>query len=63
MSPKKSWRDRFAGYPHLPNVKEIPLLMRKRHGEDTIATPSPREVEEAMCGVPEGRLATASRRK
>ncbi|MBJ2158352.1 MGMT family protein [Variovorax sp. IB41] len=58
MSTKKSWRDRLASYPHLPNVKEIPLAMRKRHGEGTIATPSPREVEEAMRGVPEGRLAT-----
>ena len=55
---KKSWRDRLASYPHLPNVKEIPAPMRKRHGEGTIATPSPREVEEAMRGVPEGRLAT-----
>ncbi|MGJ7602980.1 6-O-methylguanine DNA methyltransferase [Variovorax sp. LT1R20] len=58
MSMKKSWRDRLASYPHLPNVKEIPAPMRKRHGEGTIATPSPREVEEAMRGVPEGRLAT-----
>lgn len=55
---KKSWRDRLASYPHLPNVKEIPPPMRKRHGEGTIATPSPREVEAAMHGVPEGRLAT-----
>ena len=55
---KKSWRDRLASYPHLPNVKEIPPPMRKHHGEGTIATPSPREVEEAMRGVPEGRLAT-----
>ena len=58
MSIKKSWRDRLASYPHLPNVKEIPPPMRKRHGEGTIATPSPREVEDAMRGVPEGRLAT-----
>jgi len=58
MSTKKSWRDRLAGYPHLPNVKEIPPPLRKRHGEATIATPSPREVEEAMREIPEGRLAT-----
>ncbi|QSI34308.1 6-O-methylguanine DNA methyltransferase [Variovorax sp. RKNM96] len=55
---KKSWRERLASYPHLPNVKEIPAPMRKRHGEGTIATPSPREVEEAMRDIPEGRLAT-----
>jgi alkylated DNA nucleotide flippase Atl1 len=58
MSPKKSWRDRLASYPHLPNVKEIPAAMRSRRGEGTIATPSPREVEAAMRSIPEGRLAT-----
>lgn len=58
MSPKKSWRDRLAGYPHLPDVKEIPLAMRPKHGEGTIATPSPREVEAAMRSISEGRLAT-----
>ncbi|PLC03508.1 6-O-methylguanine DNA methyltransferase [Variovorax sp. RO1] len=58
MSTRKGWRDRLAGYPNLPNVKAIPPAMRARHGEGTIATPSPAEVEEAMRGVPEGRLAT-----
>lgn len=58
MSPKKSWRDRLASYPHLPNVKEIPAAMRARHGRGTIATPSPQEVEAAMRSIPEGRLAT-----
>ncbi|RIX74671.1 MGMT family protein [Acidovorax cavernicola] len=58
MSTRKGWRDRLAGYPNLPNVKAIPPAMRARHGEGTIATPSPGEVEEAMRGVPEGRLAT-----
>jgi alkylated DNA nucleotide flippase Atl1 len=55
---KKSWQDRLASYPHLPSVKAIPAAMRARRGEGTIATPSPREVEAAMRGVPEGRLAT-----
>lgn len=58
MSTRKGWRDRLAGYPNLPNVKAIPPAMRARHGEGTIATPSPAEVEEAMRGVPEGLLAT-----
>ncbi len=58
MSTKKSWLDRLASYPHLPNVKEIPPAMRARRGEGTIATPSPREVEDAMRSIPEGRLAT-----
>lgn len=54
----KTWRDRLGSYPHLPNVKEIPEALRARRGEGTIATPSPAEVEDAMRGVPEGRLAT-----
>lgn len=54
----KSWRDKLAGYKSLPSVKPIPPAMRKSRGEGTIATPSPREVEEAMRGVPAGRLAT-----
>ncbi|MBU1361067.1 MAG: MGMT family protein [Gammaproteobacteria bacterium] len=55
---KKSWASRLASYPHLPSVKPIPEAMRARRGIGTIATPSPQEVEAAMRGVPEGRLAT-----
>ena len=57
-SVMKSWRDKLASYPHLASVKPIPEAMRARRGEGTIATPSPREVDEAMRKVPEGRLAT-----
>lgn len=58
MKQKKTWRDRLDGFPQLPTVKEIPQAMRARRGQGTIATPSPREVDEAMRKVPEGRLAT-----
>lgn len=54
----KSWRDKLAGYPKLPEVKAIAERMQLRHGPGTIVTPSPREVDEAMKRVPEGRLAT-----
>jgi len=54
----KSWRERLAGYPKLPDVKPIPERMQQRHGPGTIVTPSPREVDEAMKRVPEGRLVT-----
>lgn len=56
--PAKTWQQRLASYPHLPEVKPIPPAMRARRGDGTIATPSPQEVEAAMRGVPEGRLAT-----
>ena len=55
---KKSWREKIAGYPRLPEVKPIPERMQARNGEGTILIPSPKEVEEAMRRVPEGRLAT-----
>jgi len=55
---KKSWREKLAGYPRLPEVKPIPERMQARHGQGTIVLPSPAEVEEAMRQVPEGRLAT-----
>jgi len=54
----KSWREKLAGYPRLPEIKPIPQRMEPRHGPGTIVTPSPREVDEAMKRVPEGRLAT-----
>lgn len=55
---KRSWRDRLHADSGLPEVKPIPERMRARHGEGTIVIPSPREVDEAMKRVPEGRLAT-----
>ena len=55
---KKSWREKLAGYSRLPEVKPIPPAMQRRRGPGTIVTPSPREVEEAMRRVPEGRLVT-----
>ncbi|MDM0023118.1 MGMT family protein [Variovorax saccharolyticus] len=55
---RKSWREKLSGYPRLPEVKPIPPAMQRRHGPGTIVTPSPREVEEAMRRVPEGRLVT-----
>ncbi|WP_076998751.1 MGMT family protein [Variovorax sp. KK3] len=54
----KDWRARLAGYPRLPEVKPIPDRMQARHGTGTILITSPREVDEAMRRVPEGRLAT-----
>jgi alkylated DNA nucleotide flippase Atl1 len=54
----KSWREKLAGYPNLPQVKPIPERMQRREGPGTIVTPSPREVDEAMKRVPEGRLVT-----
>lgn len=55
---RKSWREKLDGYSKLPEVKPIPGHMQARHGEGTIVIPSPREVEDAMRRIPEGRLAT-----
>ncbi len=50
----KSWRERLAGFPLLPNVKPIPERMQGHFGCGTIVTPSPREVDAAMRRVPGG---------
>jgi hypothetical protein len=58
MKAKKSWREKLALDKNLPVVKPIPPRMIKRHGDGTIAIPSPREVDEIMASVPKRKLIT-----
>ena len=55
---RKTWAERMAGYPRLPQVKPVPAALRARRGDGTIAIPSPQEVDAAMRDVPTERLAT-----
>jgi hypothetical protein len=55
---KKSWREKLADDRGLPKVEEIPGGMVSRWGPGTICIPAPREVDEVMRGVPQGRLIT-----
>ena len=55
---KKSWQEKLADDKGLPKVVEITDKMSKRWGTGTVVIPAPREVDEIMKGVPEGRVIT-----
>jgi alkylated DNA nucleotide flippase Atl1 len=60
VKTKKTWQEKLANDHGLPEVKPIPERMRKRAGPGTIVIPAPREVDELMRGVPNGRVTTIS---
>ena len=55
---KKTWHEKLADDKDLPRVVEITDKMSKRWGEGTVVIPAPREVNEIMSRVPEGKLVT-----
>lgn len=55
---RKSWREKLADDKGLPQVQEITDEMSKRWGIGTVVIPAPREVDEIMKRVPEGKLIT-----
>ncbi len=55
---RKSWREKLADSKDLPKVEEITGKMSKRWGTGTVVIPAPREVDEIMRNVPEGKLIT-----
>jgi len=58
MAAKKSWREKLADSKDLPRVVEINERMSKRWGTGTVVIPAPKEVDEIMRRVPEGKLIT-----
>lgn len=58
MAERKTWRERLAGFKHLPQVKPIPEAMQAKHGQGSIVIPSPQEVDAIMQKIPETRLVT-----
>lgn len=59
MSKKrKSWQEKLADSKDLPRVEEITEKMSKRWGTGTFVIPAPKEVDEIMAQVPEGKLIT-----
>lgn len=48
----------MASEKGLPRVEKIPENLSKKWGSGTVAIPSPREVEEIMKKVPEGKVIT-----
>jgi len=55
---KKSWTEKLNDDKDLPRVIEITENMRSTWGTGTCVIPAPREVNEIMCSVPQGRLIT-----
>jgi len=55
---KKSWREKLADDKDLPKVIKIDERLSKRWGTGTCVIPAPREVDELMKKVPQGKLAT-----
>jgi alkylated DNA nucleotide flippase Atl1 len=55
---RKSWREKLADDKGLPRVERITEKMSKKWGTGTVAIPSPKEVDEIMRKVPEGKVIT-----
>ena len=55
---KKSWREKLSDDKGMPQVVEITGKMSTRWGTGTVVIPAPREVDEIMRSVPEGKLIT-----
>jgi len=58
MVRKKSWSEKLADSKDLPRVEPINAKMSTRWGTGTIVIPAPKEVDEIMRKVPEGRVTT-----
>ena len=55
---RKSWQEKLADSKDLPKVEKITDKMSKRWGTGTVVIPAPKEVDEIMKKVPEGKLIT-----
>ena len=55
---RKTWQEKLADDKDLPKVVEITDKMSKRWGTGTLVIPAPREVDEIMGKVPEGKVIT-----
>ena len=58
--PRKSWQEKLADDKDLPRVVEITGRMSTRWGTGTVVIPAPKEVDEIMRQVPEGKLITVN---
>ncbi len=55
---RKTWQEKLADDKDFPRVVEITDKMSKRWGTGTLVIPAPREVDEIMGKVPNGKLIT-----
>jgi alkylated DNA nucleotide flippase Atl1 len=60
MPKRKTWTEKLNDDKGLPRVEKITDKMSRRWGSGTVVIPAPREVDELMRNVPEGKLVTIS---
>ena len=53
---RKSWQEKLADSKGLPKVQKITGKMSRRWGTGTVVIPAPKEVDEMMRKVLEGKL-------
>jgi alkylated DNA nucleotide flippase Atl1 len=58
LRARKSWQEKLADSKDLPKVEKITDKMSKRWGTGMVVIPAPKEVDEIMKKVPEGKLIT-----
>jgi len=58
---RKSWQEKLADSKDLPKVEKITDKMSTRWGTGTVVIPAPKEVDEIMKKVPEGKLITINK--
>lgn len=58
MPKKKSWSEKLEDSKDLPKVQKITGKMSKRWGLGTVVIPAPKEVDEIMKRIPQGKIIT-----
>jgi len=58
MARRKSWCEKLEDSKDLPRVERITEKMSTKWGTGTVVIPAPKEVDEIMRKVPEGKLTT-----
>jgi len=58
MKQRKSWSEKLEDSKDLPRVEKITGKMSKKWGTGTVVIPAPKEVDEIMKNVPQGKLVT-----
>jgi len=55
---KKSWKEKLENRKNLPRVERISEKMINKWGEGTVAIPTPKEIDEIIKKIPEGKIVT-----
>jgi len=58
MAKRKTWTRKLNDDKDLPRVEKITDKMSRRWGRGTVVIPAPREVDDLMRDVPEGKVVT-----